>query len=134
MEARIFYKRVQQKANLPDQLAARRATRAVFETLHWRLPEGEANDIEATLPPELKKVWRGSWGMMLSKKLGRVDRFDKGQFVSRVQDMARLGTTQAAERLALAVLHVLKEAIPAGETKDMLAQLPADLRRFVKAA
>ncbi len=134
MEARIFYRKVMKKANLPDQLAARRAVKAVFQTLHWRLPEAEANDIEATLPPELKKIWRGNWGMMFAKKMGRINRLDKSEFVSRVKDQARLGTNSAAERLAGAVISVLKEAIPAGETKDMLAQLPQDLRHFIKAA
>ncbi len=134
MEARIFYKKVQDRANLQDQLSARRATKAVLQTLHWRLPEGEADDIEATLPPELKKVWRGNWPMVLAKKVGFVDKLNKDQFVHQVKGRARLGTPAAAERMSAAVISVLKEAIPKGETKDMLSQLPDDLKGFIKAA
>lgn len=134
MDALTFYRRVQKRANLPNEMLARRATVAVLQTLHWRLPEAQADNIEANLPPELQKLWRGSLGMRLSKKLGRIDKLDKGQFVSRIQDLTRQGTTQAAEKLAAAVLHVLKEAIPLGETKHMLTQFPEDLCHFIKAA
>lgn len=135
MEALIFYRRVKERANLPNEMLARRATVAVLQTLHWRLPEAQADNIEANLPPELQKIWRGSLGMRLSKKLlRRIDKLDKGQFVSRIQDLTRQGTTQAAEKLAAAVLHVLKEAIPLGETKHMLTQFPPDLKKFIKAA
>ena len=119
---------------MQDQLAARHGTKAVLQTLHWRLSEGEADDIEATLPPELKKLWRGNWPMIMAKKVGWVDKLDKEQFIAQVKGRARLGTPAAAERLSSAVIHVLKEAIPRGETKDMLSQLPEDLRRFIKAA
>ena len=134
MEARIFYKRVQERANLSDDVSTRRAVKTVLQSLHWRIPEGEANDIEATLPPELQREWRGNLAMRFSKKMGRVNKMNKEQFLNRVRTMNRLGTKESAERLSMAVIHVLKEAIPTGETKDMLAQLPLDLRSFIKAA
>ncbi|TET54702.1 MAG: DUF2267 domain-containing protein [Actinobacteria bacterium] len=134
MESRIFYQKVQEKAELSDPLSARRATKSVLETLHWRLPEGEANDIEATLPPELQKVWRGNWGMIIAKKLGRVDKYDKNQFLAQVRTKLRLETNEQAEKTTVAVIHVLKEAIPIGESEDMLAQLPGDLAHLIKAA
>jgi uncharacterized protein (DUF2267 family) len=134
VEARIFYQKVKEQANLPDDLATRKAVKAVFATLHWRLPEGEADDIAATLPPQLQKVWRGNLGMRLSKSLGRVDRLNKAQFLTRVRNMCRLQTNEEAGKLTSAVIHVLKEAVPSGEIKDMLAQLPGDLRRLVVAA
>lgn len=134
MDALTFYRNVQKRAKLPNEMLARRATVAVLQTLHWRLQEAQADNIEANLPPELKKLWRGSLGMRISKKLGAIEKLNKGQFISRVQDLTKRGTTQEAEKIAAAVLHVLKEAIPSGETKHMMTQLPEDLSRFVKAA
>ena len=135
MDAKTFYQKVKLEAGLKDELAARRAAKAVLQTLHWRIAEGEADNIASSLPPQLQKIWRGDWGMRLSKTvLKRVDKLDKKQFISRVKNASRSFNVQEAEKLATAVIHVLKEAIPAGETKDMLSQLPSDLRKFVKAA
>ncbi|RJQ32127.1 MAG: DUF2267 domain-containing protein [Actinobacteria bacterium] len=134
MDTRQFLNRVKDEASLPDDRQAKNITEAVLTTLHSRIKEGEADDVEATLPTEIKELWEGDIGQKITKHLGAVDKLNKGQFIARVQDKARIATTEEAEQKTKAVIKVLKEAIPDGEVKDLSAQLPEDLRDFVKAA
>ncbi len=52
-----FYTRVRYAALLPSERAARDATLAVFGALKEQLSPGEADDVLAQLPKDLKEVW-----------------------------------------------------------------------------
>ena len=52
-----FYQRVRQEAGLPSIKEARWATLAVFAALKEQLSPGEAEDVMAQLPKDLKEVW-----------------------------------------------------------------------------
>ncbi|MHB0977517.1 MAG: DUF2267 domain-containing protein [Candidatus Aquicultorales bacterium] len=125
-------RRVQEEGRLPDQDSTKEAISAVLTTLHSRIMEGEADDVEATLPSEIKKLWEGSTGIKAHAEPAA--KFDKNQFIERVQRKAQLSTAREAEDVSKAVLKVLKEAIPEGEVRDLESQLPQDLREFVRAA
>jgi uncharacterized protein (DUF2267 family) len=56
MHKALFYERVASEAGLPLR-AARAATFAVFSTLKEQLSPGEAEDVWAQLPKDLKDVW-----------------------------------------------------------------------------
>ena len=52
-----FLQRVKHEAGLLSGDAARRLTEAVFAALKTQLSPGEANDVVAQLPPDLKELW-----------------------------------------------------------------------------
>jgi uncharacterized protein (DUF2267 family) len=52
-----FYARVQEEAGLASMHEARAATRAVFAVLQTQISPGEADDVSAQLPADLKEVW-----------------------------------------------------------------------------
>jgi uncharacterized protein (DUF2267 family) len=52
-----FYARVQREAALGSRRAAREMTWAVFAALRQQLSPGEADDVLAQLPKDLKAVW-----------------------------------------------------------------------------
>lgn len=52
-----FYARVRADAALPDARSAREMTRAVFAALKAQVSPGEADDVLAQLPKDLKEVW-----------------------------------------------------------------------------
>ena len=57
-----FLQRVKHEARLLSGDAARRLTEAVFAALKTQLPPGEADDVLAQLPRDLKKLWTAaSW-------------------------------------------------------------------------
>ena len=57
MHKALFYERVASEAGLPSLRAARAATFAVFGALKEQLSPGEAEDVCAQLPKDLKSVW-----------------------------------------------------------------------------
>lgn len=57
MHKQAFYERVAGEANLASVREARCATLAVFATLKELLSPGEADDVKAQLPKDLKAVW-----------------------------------------------------------------------------
>jgi len=52
-----FYELVKERAGLPTMRTAQLATDAVFAALKEQLSDGEADDIVAQLPRDLKFVW-----------------------------------------------------------------------------
>lgn len=57
MHRRDFYERVKREAGLKNIREARFLTIAVFAALKEQLSGGEADDIQAQLPRDLKDVW-----------------------------------------------------------------------------
>lgn len=57
MHRRQFYERVMREAGLESSREARFLTIAVFTALKEQLSPGEADDVQAQLPRDLKEVW-----------------------------------------------------------------------------
>lgn len=133
MTKREFIRSVRDMTNLTGY-EAELATRAVFRTLHERTTEGEADDVAATLPPDLQDMWDGGYLKKLVRSFRGAERFDLQTFLARVQQRALLANVYDAERISRAVLHVLKDAIPPGEVEDLEAQLPYDMKQMLEAA
>jgi uncharacterized protein (DUF2267 family) len=57
MHRDAFYERVQQEAGLRSAREARWMTLAVFAALKEQLSPGEAEDVLAQLPKDLKEIW-----------------------------------------------------------------------------
>jgi uncharacterized protein (DUF2267 family) len=57
LDRETFYERVRQEAGLPSKREARWVTLAVFAALEKQLSPGEAGDVLAQLPKDLKELW-----------------------------------------------------------------------------
>lgn len=57
MHKQVFYERVKSEAGLASLREARAATVAVFAGLKTQLSPGEAGDVGAQLPKDLKGLW-----------------------------------------------------------------------------
>jgi uncharacterized protein (DUF2267 family) len=57
MNRKEFYERIRQEAGLPSTRQAQWMTLAVFAALKEQLSPGEAEDVLAQLPKDLKEVW-----------------------------------------------------------------------------
>jgi uncharacterized protein (DUF2267 family) len=116
-----FIRSVAQRADIARE-DAERLTAATLQTLAERITGGEAEDLAAQLPQELKPHLTG----------GReeAERFDVDTFVARVADRAGTDPDQALAH-AGAVFATLREAVTAGELDDIAAQLPDGLRDLV---
>jgi uncharacterized protein (DUF2267 family) len=125
MPVESFLRRVADRAGI-DLDAAQRATEAVLETLAERIAAGEAEDIAAQLPPELRApLERGE-----AASDGKAQRMSLDEFAARIAQ--REGDIDFEDALghARAVVATLREALPPSELSDLLAQLP---RGYVEA-
>jgi uncharacterized protein (DUF2267 family) len=53
-----FIEKVKGEGDLADDASAERIVSAVFSAIKERVSAGEAKDVEAQLPAELKKMWK----------------------------------------------------------------------------
>jgi uncharacterized protein (DUF2267 family) len=100
-------------------------THATLETLAERITGGEARDLASELPKRLREGLR--------KTRDGAESFDLGEFVRRVS--VRAGTDVAtAGKGSSAVLTTLREAVTTGQFKDLVSQLPKDVRELIEPA
>ncbi len=119
-----MYSRVGVEAGLESLGQARQATAAVLQALRDRLTPREAEQAAAQLPAELRELWNGgpvsSWPPV---------KMDRQEFLERVKVEGGLPDVQTAALVVDAVFAALKEQLSDGESDDILAQLPRDLKR-----
>ena len=101
---------------------AERLTVATLQTLAERISGGEAEDLAAQLPEELKPHLTGV--------PEEAERFDVEVFVHRVAERAGTDPDDALSHVG-AVFATLRDAVTSGELDDIAAQLPDGLRDLV---
>jgi uncharacterized protein (DUF2267 family) len=116
-----FIRSVAQGAGIPWE-DAERVTAATLQTLAERITGGEAEDLAAQLPQELKPHLTGV--------MEEAEPFGVDIFVARVADRAGTDTDQAFAHVG-AVFATLREAVTSGELDDIASQLPDGLRDLV---
>jgi uncharacterized protein (DUF2267 family) len=123
MQARHLYSRVSVEAGIDSIEDSRQATAAVLRALRDRLTADEAAHAAAQLPGELKRLW-GSGRLPASRPL----KLRRREFLERVRLDAGLRSVSQAEMVTDAVFAGLKEQLSPGESADISAQLPRDLK------
>jgi uncharacterized protein (DUF2267 family) len=114
MKYNEFIETVSQRTGLPRE-AAETLTHASLQVLGERLSGGEAEDLRAQLPKELK-------GDLDVPKQKPAEGFGAEEFTRRVAE--RAGMDEVAAQLgAAAVLATLSDAVTPGEFDDVLSQL-----------
>jgi uncharacterized protein (DUF2267 family) len=102
-----------------------RAVRAVLHTLGERITRGEAEDIAAFLPTELRPI--------LTSVPEPAESFGLEEFIQRVADREVVDKDAAADHVR-AVFLALGQAVAPGELRDMAAQLSRDYNPLLEAA
>jgi uncharacterized protein (DUF2267 family) len=109
---------VQNRLELPGTGEAVRASRATLLTLGQRLPEGNAADLAASLPMEIKWYMTGAVH-------DHGQRFDWSEFVDRVAAIEQTDPAEAAyhARVIVDLVHTL---VPESDFQQLCDSLPED--------
>jgi uncharacterized protein (DUF2267 family) len=111
-----FTGEVQHRLELPGTGEAVRATRATLMTLGQRIPEGNANDLAASLPMEIKWYMTGAVH-------DHGQRFDWSEFVSRVAEIEGVEQQEAAYRSQV-VVDLVASLVPESDLRQLRDALP----------
>jgi uncharacterized protein (DUF2267 family) len=125
MTIQTFYRTVSKTGHQDNRALVKRATAAVLHALRDRLTRDEANQLSAQLPLELKEVWAEG-----DEPEREPVKMNLEEFCERVRGEARLPSAREARWMVLAVFAALKEQISPGEARDVMAQLPQDLKEL----
>ncbi len=112
---------VQYRLALPDTGRTVRAIRATLMTLGERIPEGNAEDLAANLPMEIKWYLTGA-----VSEHGQ--RFDWQEFVVRVSAIENVDPPEAAHHARIIIDLIHEEAPPSDfqQLRDMLPESEDD--------
>lgn len=117
-----LYDDIRRSGELPGEVGAEQALEAVFCVLAQRITGGEADDITAVFPQDLKE----RLDPCVRQAGERGEAFDRKEFLSRVG--GRLGISKAeAQAVSHRVFKALKQHIPEGQVADVEGQLPRDM-------
>ena len=117
MQYEEFLNRVQDRIGPAQPDEARRAITATLSTLSERISGGEANDLAAQLPQELKEP--------IQRSGEEAEAFSLEEFLRRVGEREGVNADTARDH-ASAVITVLREAVTEGQLDDIRAQLPQE--------
>jgi uncharacterized protein (DUF2267 family) len=109
---------VQHRLELPGTGEAVRATRATLMALGQRIPEGNAEDLAASLPMEIKWYLTGA-----VHEHGQ--RFDWQAFVGRVSAIEGTDRSEAAYH-AQVIVDLVSDLVPPSDLQQLRDQLPED--------
>lgn len=125
MTAQKFYSVVTRTSHEQDHAVVKRVAAVVLRALRDRLTMDEADQVFAQLPRELKTVWgEGEEPERAPVKM------DCEAFLERVTRDAALPSMQRARWMTLAVFAALKDQLSPGEARDVMSQLPKDLKEL----
>ena len=120
-----FIESVRQRTGLPRE-AAETLTHATLRVLAERLSGGEAEDLQAQMPKELKDD-------LAVPKQKQAESFGAAEFTRRVAERAGIDET-AAQIGAAAVLATIGDAVTPGEFDDVLSQLGREFAALMETA
>ncbi len=111
-----FTGQVQHRLELPGTAQALRAIRATLMTLGERIPEGNAEDLAASLPMEIKWYMTGA-----VHEHGQ--RFGWKEFVSRVSEITGSDPPDAAFQARI-IIDLVHSIVPESDFQQLRDQLP----------
>jgi uncharacterized protein (DUF2267 family) len=111
-----FTGEIQHRLELPGTGETVRAIRATLMTVGQRIPEGNAEDLAASLPMDIKWYLTGA-----VHEHGQ--RFDWQEFVSRVSDIEGNDPPEAAYH-AQVIMDLVSTLVPPSDLQQLRDQLP----------
>lgn len=115
-----FLDSVARRAGLPVTEAAN-VTRATLQTLAERISGGQARDLAAQLPQEVRGY--------LQKQEETAQRLDRAEFLNEVRARAGVDDRRAGAG-ARAVLTTVRDVVNPEELEDTVGELPKDIREL----
>lgn len=109
---------VQHRLELPNTGKTVRVIRATLSTLGERIPEGNAEDLAASLPMEIDWYLTGAVA-------DHGQRFDWPEFVRRVSERANAERTDAAYH-ARVIVDLVETVVPESDFQQLRGLLPED--------
>jgi uncharacterized protein (DUF2267 family) len=125
MKYNEFIESVRQRTGIPRE-AVETLTHATLQVLAERLSGGEAEDLQAQLPKELKED-------LAVPKQKPAESFGAAEFTRRVAERAGIDEV-AAQIGAAAVLATIGAAVTPGEFDDVLSQLGREFAALIGTA
>ena len=122
MQYETFIDTVANRAGLPRR-DAETLTHAALRVLAERISGGEARDLAAQLPGELKAD--------LEPPQENAQSFDANEFARRMAERSGLSAAEA-EAALVAVLTTVRAAVTPGEFDDVLSQLGEEFAELVE--
>lgn len=119
-----WLKGVMRELGWDDRHRAYHALRAVLHTLRDRLPNHEAVDLGAQLPMLVRGMYYEGWVLDRDPKRLRKE----AGFLAAVAADFPGDPSADAEQITRAVFSVIANHVTAGEIKDVVLNLPEDLR------
>jgi nucleotide-binding universal stress UspA family protein/uncharacterized protein (DUF2267 family) len=113
-----FTGEIQHRLGLPGTGETVRAIRATLLSLGQRIPAGNAEDLAASLPMEIK--WYPTGAVETHGQ-----RFDWQEFVARVSDIEAVEPSEAAYH-AQVIVDLVGSIVPPSDLQQLREQLPAD--------
>lgn len=107
---------MQHRLELPGTREAVRAIRTTLLTLGQRIPAGNAEDLAASLPMEIKWFLTGAVH-------DHGQRFDWREFVERVSDIEGTGPPEATYH-AQVIMDLVSTLVPPSDLQQLRDQLP----------
>ena len=107
---------VQHRLELPGTGESVRAVRATLSTLGRRIPEGNAEDLAASLPMEVQWYVTGAVAE-------HGERFDWQEFVARVAEIEGVDRAEAAYH-AQVIVDLVASVVPRSDLQQLRDQLP----------
>ena len=117
MQYEEFLNKVQDRIGPAQPDEARHAITATLSTLSERISGGEADDLGAQLPQELKEP--------IQRSGEEAEALSLEEFLRRVGEREEVNADTARNH-ASAVMTVLREAVTGGQLDDIRAQLPQE--------
>jgi len=111
-----FTGEIQHRLELPGTGETVRAIRATLTTLGQRIPEGNADDLAASLPMEIKWYLTGA-------VTDHGQRFDWREFVERVSEIEGVDPPEAAYH-AQVIVDFVETLVPPSDFRQLRDQLP----------
>lgn len=121
MQPEKFFTRIQEHTGIDEREKCKELCKIVFNLLSRRLTENESRDLWSQLPSGLKEMWDFKHGEKVLK-------IHRKEFIERVMENGNLENFEIAEKVVKGIFRALKEQISLGETGDVTAQLPGDLK------
>jgi uncharacterized protein (DUF2267 family) len=124
-ETNLWINQIAELMGNPNRQLAYHALRGVLFALRDRLTVDEVFNLAAQLPMLIRGLFFEGY-----KAAGRPIKYHADEFLARIEQELRMAGGANPERAARAVLTVLHQAIGEGEMRDVIDELPKDIRRL----
>lgn len=124
-----FLRKISESVRLPRGVNSEKAVKTVLCTLSSHLTQGEAKDLAASLPEDLRSLLDAC----VTQRGERPMSFNRDQFNRVVGEYLHI-TADQAEELSREIFKMVRDYLPEKEISDIASQLPKDLKALWKAA